>query len=130
MAVTSGSIATPQVNIHYSGATIYRNLVFSWTRTSASGTTSRISWELRGGGTVTASDEKYCTLSGAYVTIDGSSKYSQSGSMNLSYNTLVASGTCDFTHTSATSERSFTVAIGGNVYSSSTSTQSGTHNHR
>ena len=126
MAVTSGSIATPQVDIHYSGATIYRNLVFSWTRTSASGTTSRISWELRGGGTVTASDEKYCTLSGAYVTIDGASKYSQSGSMNLSYNTLVASGTCDFTHTSATSERSFTVAIGGNVYSSSTSTQSGT----
>jgi len=126
MAVTSGSISTALVNINYSGATVYRNLVFSWTRTSASGTTSRISWELRGGGTVTASDEKYCTLSGTYVNIDGTRKYTQSGSMNLSYNTLVASGTCDFTHSSATSEKSFTVAIGGNVYSSSTSTQSGT----
>lgn len=122
MAVTSGSISTVLITDNRG---IQRNLIFSWSRTAASGTTSTIAWQLRGGGTVTASDEKYVSAWDMYVKIDGTTKWSSSSTINLSYNTLVASGTFTETHSSTTSEKTFTAEIGGKVYTSVLNTQSG-----
>lgn len=92
---TSGSFKTTA----YNASDGTRCLVFSWKEVtqSVADNTTKISWELRGGGTST----QQIATRNIKLTIDGKTVYSISGSDTfvwLEKDTLVASGTHTFTH--------------------------------
>lgn len=111
MVVTSGSISTEPVVIpNTDGKT--RNVIFSWSKTSTSGSTTTISWTLKGGGTDTG--WVYCGPFYIGTSRDGTQIASIPDRISVYNGTTIRSGT--FTVSQASSD-SFTIHVSAAIYS-------------